>query len=361
VSWSDDVVLSGHVAVAANRSTTGAKPMEQRKSLAVYWASSCGGCEISVVNLHEHLLEATEVFDLVFCPCLVDGKISDVRAMPDGAIDVTLFNGAIRTGENEEMAHLLRRKSKVLIAYGSCAAFGCIPALSNLHSREAHWQAIYLDNVSTRNQEGVLPVVSTAVPEGELRLPRFFERVRTLAQTVEVDYSIPGCPPESHQLWNALVALITGPPPPRGAVLGAGHSSVCDECGRERHDKRISALRRNWEIIPDSTTCLLEQGLVCMGVATRDGCGALCPQVNMPCIGCYGPPEGVVDQGGKFVAALGSMIDIEPLKGLPEEEIAGRIDAVLDGLPDCAGTFYKFSLAASLLRAARPTATTEVR
>ena len=335
--------------------------MDQRKALAVYWASSCGGCEISVVNLHERLLAATDVFDLVFCPCLVDTKISDVRAMPDGALDITLFNGAIRTDENEEMAHLLRRKSKVLVAYGSCAAFGCIPALSNLHSLDDHWRAIYLDNLSTANPRATLPVSSTTVAEGELRLPRFFERVRTLAQTVEVDYTVPGCPPESDQLWSALGALQATPPPPRGAVLGAGHSSVCDGCTRTRHDKRVTAFRRTFEIVPDRETGLLEQGLLCMGVATRDGCGGLCPQVNMPCIGCYGPPEGAVDQGGKMAAALGSMIDIEPLKGLPEDEIVRRIDRVLDALPDCAGTFYKFSLAASLLRAAHSEAPAEVR
>jgi F420-non-reducing hydrogenase small subunit len=327
--------------------------MPAKPTLAVYWASSCGGCEIAVVNLHERLLELTALVDLVFCPCLMDTKTRDVRAMDDGAIDITLFNGAIRTEENDEMAHLMRRKSRILVAYGSCAAFGCIPALSNLHTRAAHFETIYLDGPSIDNVAGQRPSVSTIVAEGELRLPRFFDRVRTLSQTVDVDYLIPGCPPESGQLWEAVSALVSGTPPEKGAVLGAGTSTVCDQCRRTRRDKRIERLRRTFEVVPDADTCLLEQGLLCMGVATSDGCGALCPQVNMPCVGCYGPPRGVVDQGGKMAAALGSMLDIERLKQTPEGDLAARIDSVLDALPDCAGSFYKFTLAASLLQAGR--------
>ncbi|HEY3489906.1 MAG TPA: hypothetical protein VGK27_07270 [Candidatus Deferrimicrobiaceae bacterium] len=336
--------------------------MTNKRPVAIYWGSSCGGCEISVANLHDHLLDFDANFQLVFCPCLVDTKVDDVRAMPDGAIEVTLFNGAIRTDENEEMAHLMRRKSKVLVAYGACASSGSIPALSNLHRREDHFRAAYLDNPSIDNPEGVLPTTSTNVAEGELKLPRFHDRVRTLAQVVPVDYFVPGCPPESHQLWGILELLIAGGPlPPRGSLLGGGRKTVCDECARERHDKKIDRIRRPYEFAPDPKTCLLEQGLLCMGVATRDGCGALCPQANMPCNGCYGIPEGVLDQGAKMASTLGSILDIEPLKGLPEEAIRRHIDAILDGMPDYAGTFYKFTLASSLLEGALGKRTPEVK
>ncbi len=327
--------------------------MRGKRALAVYWASSCGGCEIAIANLHEHLLDLDANFHLVFCPCLVDTKISDIRSLPDGAIDVTLFNGAVRTDENEEMARLLRRKSKLLVAYGSCAMEGGIPALSNLSSKEDHFHTIYLENPSLSNPDGVLPRESTEVPEGTLRLPRFYNRVKTLEQTVDVDYLMPGCPPESHQVWNVLDVLIRNAPlPPKGSVIGAGRSSVCDECARTRQEKKLSRLYRTFEIIPDRESCLLDQGILCMGVATRDGCGALCPQVNMPCIGCYGPPEGVLDQGAKMAGTLGSIFDIEKLKELPADEINRHVDAMLDSLPDFVGAFYKFSLAGSLLKGA---------
>ena len=205
--------------------------MEAKPSLAIYWASSCGGCEISIANLHEKLLDLDSLFHLAFCPCLMDVKTNDLRSLPDGSIDITLFNGAIRTDENAEMARLLRRKSSFLVACGACAAWGGIPALSNLSSAGEHFASIYLDNPSIDNPLGTLPKEATRVPEGELRLPRFHERVKTLGQTVDVDYVIPGCPPESRTLWDALGAFLGSKElPPKGTVLGAGRSSVCDEC-----------------------------------------------------------------------------------------------------------------------------------
>ncbi|MGA2572249.1 MAG: F420-nonreducing hydrogenase [Terracidiphilus sp.] len=324
--------------------------MAQKPKLAIYWASSCGGCEIAVVNLNEKLLAVDAHFDLVFCPCLMDTKISDVKAMADGSLAVTLFNGAIRTTENEEMAHLLRRKSQVLVAFGSCASRGCIPALSNLSSKADHFRTVYLENASIDNAPGTVPQTRCRVPEGELELPEFFERVRPLGDAVEVDYFIPGCPPEPHQIWNVVNALIQGAElPAKGSTLGGGNSTVCDECARRKEDKTIHTLHRTYEVVPDRERCLFEQGIVCMGIATRDGCGALCPKVNMPCTGCYGPPEGVRDQGAKMISALGSMLDVDAIKGLTDEQILERVDAAIDGVPDLAGTFYKYSLAGSLL------------
>ena len=321
--------------------------MADKPKLAIYWSSSCGGCEIAVVNLHEHLLDVAAHFDLVFCPCLVDAKKKDVEALPDGSIAATLFNGAVRTEDNEEMARLLRSKSKLLIAYGSCAQGGGIPALSNLSSRSEHIDTIYLDCPSVDNPDGIVPRERTRVPEGVLELPRFFDRVRSLEQVVPVDYVIPGCPPESDQLWNVLQLFIRAEPlPPRGAVIGAGNSAVCDECRRERTEKKIDGFRRIWEFVPDRETCLLEQGLLCMGAATRSGCGGLCPEVNMPCIGCYGPPDGVYDQGAKMAATLGSILDIAPIRDLRDEErIYELVNAAIAAVPDLAGVACKFSLA----------------
>jgi F420-non-reducing hydrogenase small subunit len=321
--------------------------MAEKPKLALYWASSCGGCEIAVANLHEKLLDVVNFFDFMFSPCLLDTKRKDIQALPDGAIAATLFNGAIRTEENEEMAHLLRRKSGLLIAYGSCAMGGGIPALSNLHTRDEHLKTCYLDSPTVDNPQRIIPQTETRVAEGELELPRFYDRVKNLGEVVPVDYYIPGCPPETDQVWNVLQVFMSGASlPPRGSVLGAGDSSVCDECTRKRTDKTIRQFHRVWEIIPDSEQCLLEQGLLCMGVATRSGCGGKCPEVNMPCIGCYGPPADVYDQGAKMASTLGSIIDIAPIRGLKDEqEIYKRVDQVLNQIPDLAGVACKFSMA----------------
>jgi F420-non-reducing hydrogenase small subunit len=86
----------------------------------------------------------------------------------------------------------------------------------------------------------------------------------------------------------------------------------------------------------------LEQGLLCCGIATRAGCGALCPVVNSPCIGCHGPNEGVLDYGARLMNAVASVIDSND----PDE-----INRIIDeGIPDPVGSFYRFSLASSQLR-----------
>jgi len=325
-----------------------------KPKLAMYWGASCGGCEISVLNIHEHILVVDEVFDIVFFPCIADFKYHHVESYPDKHIDVCLFNGAIRNSENEEMAHLLRKKSKILVAYGSCAYEGCIPALSNLTTKDATFNKVYFDNPTIDNPDRILPQTSTDMPEGVLTLPTFYHTVKSLDQVVDVDYYLPGCPPEPPQVWAVLQvivgALLEGKPlPPAGSIVGAGIKAVCDECEREKQEKTIDRFYRPYQIVPDPDKCLLEQGLICLGIATREGCGALCPTVGMGCRGCYGPPEGVIDQGAKMLSALASVIDAGD-ETMEDDELEHKIQAVIDTIPDPAGTFYRFSMAHSILR-----------
>ena len=309
--------------------------------VALYWAASCGGCEISVLDIGDKILDFAAGAEIVFWPCAMDFKYHHVEAMPDKSIDLTLFNGAIRTAENEHVAKLLRRKSKVLVAYGSCAHEGCIPGLANVTDREGIFKRVYDTTPSTKNPKGTRPQTSTKVPEGELRLPEFYDTVKTLAQTVEVDYFVPGCPPTGERTWEVLEAVLGNKLPEKGSVVGAGQKTVCDECPRDKEEKRIKAFVRPHMVIPEPEVCLLEQGIFCAGFATRSGCGAQCIQVNMPCRGCYGPPPKVIDQGAKIVSALGSIIDAED----PEE-----VNRILDQIPNPMGYFYRFGLPYSILR-----------
>ncbi len=324
--------------------------MGNKPKIAMYWGSACGGCEVSLANVHEALLIIDANFEFVFCPCLVDTKYTDIENMAEGEILITFYNGALRNSENEQMAHLLRKKSKIIIAYGACSKDGGIPALANFHSKEEIYNTIYLNNPSIDNPYSVIPKTVTTVEEGDLYLPEFWDTVKSLDQVIDVDYYMPGCPPEPHQLVKVLNIFLSDEPlPPKGSYLGVGKTTVCEECRRVKTDKKITKFYRNWQIIPDATTCLLEQGLLCMGLATCGGCGGACPEANMPCTGCYGAPQGGSDQGAKMISALGSVIDIAPLKELPESEIPNYIDAILKDIPDLAGTFYKYSLAKSLV------------
>ncbi len=280
-----------------------------------------------------------------------------MEAYPDGHITVCLWNGAIRNSENEEMAHLLRKKSTFMVAFGSCAYEGCIPALSNLTSKEATFNTVYKDNPTIDNPEGFIPMTSVQVPEGELTIPEFYNTVKSLDQVVDVDYYLPGCPPEPEQIWAVLQvivgALLEGAPlPPKGSIVGASNVAVCEGCEREKSEKSIDRFYRPYEIVPEDGVCLLEQGLVCMGLATRGGCGALCPSVGIGCRGCYGPMPGVEDQGAKMLSAIASVISAGH-ESMEEAELEMQIQTVVDTIADPAGTFYRFSMAHSLLHRAK--------
>ena len=238
--------------------------------LAIYWAASCGGCEIAILSIDAQILDVAAAFDIVIWPCATDGKVRDVEKMPDASIDVCLFNGGVRTSEQEYMAQLLRKKSKVLVAFGSCACEGCIPGLANLHTRQDIFDTVYRQTVSTENPQDWRPQKETPVPEGTLHLPVFYDTLRTLDQTVAVDYYLPGCPPEAHNIWAAITAILEGKLPPAGSVIGA-NTTVCDECKRKRSEKKIKKFYRTWQIMPNEEDCLLEKGLICCGIATRAG------------------------------------------------------------------------------------------
>ena len=182
--------------------------MTEKAKLALYWASSCGGCEIAVLDIKEKILDVAAAFDIVFWPVAVDFKVKDVEAMDDSAIDLCLFNGAIRNSDNAEMAHLLRRKSKVLVAFGSCAYEGCIPALSNTTTRQQTLDWVYRDSPSTDNTNGLRPQEVTETPAGDVRLPEYWETVCSLDQVVDVDYFVPGCPPQAHQILAVLETVV---------------------------------------------------------------------------------------------------------------------------------------------------------
>ena len=312
-----------------------------KPKIALYWAASCGGCDVCVLDIEEKILDVDAAFEIVFWPCVMDFKLNDVEALKNGEVFLTLFNGAIRNSEQDHIARLLRRKSQVLVAFGSCAHEGCIPGLANATTREAIFRTNYHDSPSIDNPQKTEPQTQHEMPEGVLELPEFYESVLALDQVVDVDYYVPGCPPQSDKVWAVLDHLIQGKPlPQKGAVLGAGTKTCCDECPRERKEKKIKKLFRPHEIIPDPKACLLDQGMLCMGPATRDGCGAKCVAVGVPCRGCYGAPPGVHDQGMKMISALSSVIDSED----PEE-----IDRIIEQIVDPIGTFYRFSLAHSTL------------
>jgi F420-non-reducing hydrogenase small subunit len=308
---------------------------KKKLKIAKYWADCCGGCDVSLLDIDAKILDVAKIADIVFWPIAVDAKLKDLEALKPGEIDVSFYNGAIHTSEHEHIAKIMREKSKVLVAYGSCAHLGGIPSLANFTDREGLFEWVYHAGPSNDNPERLEPKTRVKVKEGILDLPELFDKVRRLDEVVDVDYYLPGCPPHYERVAEVIDVIASGKLPPKGAVVGAKEKALCEECPRERKEKKIKEFKRPQFAKDDGKTCLLEQGILCMGPATRGGCEARCINVNMPCRGCYGPLPESIDYGASMLSAVASIIDSND----PEE-----IEKIVGQIIDPAGTFYRFGL-----------------
>jgi len=311
--------------------------------LALYRSAGCGGCDVALFDSDGGILDIADIADIVFWPMVLDFKYQHVEAMADKAIDVCLFSGAIGSPEEERMARLLRARSKMMVAFGSCACFGGIPALANLTTRSEILERAYIEIPSNSNPDRTLPQPLTRVSEGELELTEPYDTVSTLNQVVDTEYFVPGCPPPADLILKALHACAAGQLPPAGSVF-ASDKALCSECERVREGKKITRVYRSHQTTPDPQRCFLEQGLICLGPATRGGCGQTCIKANTPCRGCFGPPPGVVDQGAKMLSAVASIYTVKE-----EAEMAAMADEVVDP----AATFYRFGMASAMLKRKR--------
>ena len=317
--------------------------MPEKPKIGLYWCSSCGGCEETVVDLAEDILGVVAAIDIVFWPVAMDFKKRDVQNMPDASLAATLINGAIRNNEQREMARLLRQKSKYIVAFGSCAQMGGIPSLANQFEKEEILRYVFEDSPTVINKAGTRPEEQCRIDENTVTLPDFHDVVRTLDQVIDVDYYVPGCPPTPKLLVVAVDALLSGQLPVKGSIL-APTLALCDECNRKEtkpEDLKFTDFKRPHLTKIDPETCLLAQGLLCMGPATRAGCEARCISANMPCTGCFGPTPNVRDQGAKALSAISASINATS---------EAEIDKTLSTIPDPLGTFYRYGLAGSMLR-----------
>ncbi len=320
--------------------------MENPK-IAIVLGATCAGCDYSLLDLPpEVLLDVLGKVEIVYWPTATDFKLEDLKAVPDGEIALTLYEGAVNNEENEELARISRQKSQNLLAFGACSCFGGLPGLANVTTREGLFRQAYLDAPSNESN-GVTPLRVSTVDGHELTIPDTFDTVRALHQVVPVDYYLPGCPPPLDLIGEALTALVTGDLPPKGHVFGSS-KSLCDECDRRKESKSIHELHGIHELIPDEEKCLLEQGILCLGPATRGGCGYPCVKMNLRCWGCMGPTPESIDQGANMLSALASVLGLDRETDLTDEAIEVLMKQVKDPL----GFFYRFTMPTSLLKRA---------
>lgn len=329
-------------------------------NLAVYWASACGGCDVSLLDIADRILTVKDMANIVMWPIAVDGKEKDIQALDDGEITVCMINGAIRNEENEHMAKLLRQKSQIVVAYGSCATCGGTPSLANLVPGGINEIMDYVHNEvpSTKDfQETyhkdnyVHPQTSTEVPEGTLTLPVLYDTVYALDQVIDVDYYLPGCPPLQESISHLLKIVVdfvySGVPlPPKGTVAGVTSKTLCEECPREKKFERITEVKEPYEVDTNNDKCLMDLGIICLGPSTMGGCGAACTRVGQPCRGCYGPSPDVQELGSSAFTAIASLFPISDEESQMSED---DIDNIMRQIKDPLGYFYAFSMSKSLI------------
>lgn len=207
--------------------------------LGIMKFASCDGCQLTILDLEDHLLDLLERFDLVEF-----AEASSYRS--SGPFDVVLVEGSISTPEQAEEIVRIRRETPLLVTIGACATAGGIQALRNWADHDAYRSAVYAH-------------------------PEYVESLATstpIAAHVAVDAELRGCPIDPGQLLELLTALVVGRRPQ------LPDESVCLECKRR------------------GTVCVLVTGQgPCLGPVTHTGCGAMCPAFARGCYGCFGPRE----------------------------------------------------------------------
>ncbi len=291
--------------------------------VAEEWLNICGGCEVTVLDIGDTLLDLLPVLDFVHIPVLMDHKYfgqtgeGDPNVIQIPEADVGIISGGIRNEKEKHVAEAMRKSCKTIIALGSCACYGGIPALANMYTLDELHNKVFRESVTTDSAD---------TPKEQL--PPLMDRVYALDEVIPVDLYIPGCPTAPELIAQAVTALLEGKP------FTMPERSVCDECPTKR-EKKASGGTINRTLTPlevkvgepwENTRCYMEQGWLCLGPVTKAGCAQSmgeteqavprCIKGHMPCRGCFGPIRKGANPMVEMMGALSS-IGLDP-KQVPD-------------------------------------------
>ena len=308
--------------------------MRRVLKLAVLPGAICGGCDFALASLGEKILEILKYYEVVYWPTVVDRKLSDL--LKHESIDVLVHMGGISTVEEAKLAREISSRSRVKVSLGTCSVYGGIPGLNSLYK-------------PIEVYETIASQVDVRTSGDRLDLPSPVE-YSAFTDIVTPDVLAPGCPPGDKvldQLFELLVKYAeTGRVESRIVLLGEP-GSLCDKCPRNPKTTKITmpGIRRVYEVKLDENKCFLEQGVLCMGPATRAICDHSCIRANYPCIGCGGPVDWGDDCGLSALSTISSTLMVDYEKTLLEKGLARELDKIRDVL----GVFYKYTLRKSLV------------
>lgn len=208
--------------------------------VGIYGLTSCAGDQLAILNCEDELVALASALDIK--SWVMAQSVNDEET----DLDIALVEGVIGSERDLETLKDVRERAGVLIAIGTCAVWGGVASMKNHLSRERMRELVYGEKAEHIDVQKALP----------------------LKAAVDVDYELPGCPIEKHQFLTLLGSLLRGDLPEFPQV------PVCSECKMNENE------------------CLLvHREEVCCGALTLAGCGARCPSLNVPCVGCHGPVE----------------------------------------------------------------------
>jgi NAD-reducing hydrogenase small subunit len=161
--------------------------------VATAWLGGCSGCHMSFLDMDERLIELADRIELVYSP------LADIKEFPNG-VDIALVEGAITNSENEEMAHIIRRNSRLIIAFGDCATTGNVTAMRNPIPLQEIQKRSYID----------LADKNPLIPDEFTCIARLLKTARPIHEIIKVDAWLHGCPPTADQIWFTIDELLKG-------------------------------------------------------------------------------------------------------------------------------------------------------
>ena len=301
--------------------------------LAVIPGAICGGCDVALASLGEKLAKLLEHYEVVYWPTVVDRKLSELLRVD--RVDVLVHMGGISTDEDARLAREISSKADVKVSFGTCSVYGDIPGLNSLYKPVEVYEAITSQ-------------VDVRLEGDALELPQPIE-YSAYTDIVKPDILAPGCPPGNKvldQLFEILIRYAETRRLEARPLLLGDPESLCSKCPRNPKTTKIvmPGTRRLYEVKLDENRCFLEQGVLCMGPATRAVCDHSCIRANYPCTGCGGPVEWGSDSGLSTISTVASVLMVDSEKSVLEEGLARELDRVRDVV----GTFYRYTLRRSL-------------
>lgn len=164
-----------------------------KPKLATVWLESCAGCHMSFLDIDERIVGLLDKVEVTATP------ITDFKEIP--FVDIGVIDGAIANEEEKHIALELRKKAKILIAWGDCAVFGGINTMRNFLPVKEVLEGAYLHTPSTVNPDGV-------IPQGEV--PALLPKALPADNFVKVDVYVPGCPPDADTIYYVFQELLEG-------------------------------------------------------------------------------------------------------------------------------------------------------